>query len=97
MHSRSVPPGCTIWLPFLPSPLPQHFHDLAALETSLPGAGVANLHVKAAETETGLTMLYQVCTAALRAWSCSLDLLLVATILSLVSLSVPAILPALPG
>lgn len=97
MHSRSVPPGCTIWLTFLPSPLPQHFHDLAALETSLPGAGVANLHVKAAETETGLTMLYQVCTAALRAWSCSLDLLLVATILSLVSLSVPAILPALPG
>lgn len=38
----------------------QHFHDLAALETSLPGAGVANLHVKAAETDTGLTMLYQV-------------------------------------
>ncbi|KAI7843327.1 hypothetical protein COHA_003025 [Chlorella ohadii] len=37
-----------------------HFHDLAALETSLPGAGVANLHVKAAETDTGLTMLYQV-------------------------------------
>jgi DNA mismatch repair ATPase MutS len=37
-----------------------HFHDLAALETSLPGAGVTNLHVKAAETDTGLTMLYQV-------------------------------------
>lgn len=38
-----------------------HFHDLAALESSLPGAGVANLHVKAAESESGLTMLYQVC------------------------------------
>jgi DNA mismatch repair protein MSH2 len=37
-----------------------HFHDLAVLETALPGAGVANLHVKAAETATGLTMLYQV-------------------------------------
>lgn len=37
-----------------------HFHDLAALEGSLPGAGVTNLHVKAAETESGLTMLYQV-------------------------------------
>ncbi|PSC71954.1 DNA mismatch repair MSH2 [Micractinium conductrix] len=37
-----------------------HFHDLAALESSLPGAGVANLHVKAAESESGLTMLYQV-------------------------------------
>lgn len=37
-----------------------HFHDLAALETSLPGAGVTNLHVKAAESENGLTMLYQV-------------------------------------
>ncbi|KAI3431433.1 hypothetical protein D9Q98_004485 [Chlorella vulgaris] len=37
-----------------------HFHDLAALATALPGAGVANLHVKAAESDTGLTMLYQV-------------------------------------
>lgn len=37
-----------------------HFHDLAALEGSLPGAGVTNLHVKAAETDSGLTMLYQV-------------------------------------
>ncbi|KAL4431744.1 hypothetical protein ABPG77_002960 [Micractinium sp. CCAP 211/92] len=37
-----------------------HFHDLAALEGSLPGSGVTNLHVKAAETDSGLTMLYQV-------------------------------------
>jgi DNA mismatch repair ATPase MutS len=37
-----------------------HFHDLAALEGALPGAGVANLHVKAAEGDSGLTMLYQV-------------------------------------
>ena len=41
-------------------PPPQHFHDLAALESSLPGAGVANLHVKASESDSGLTMLYQV-------------------------------------
>ena len=37
-----------------------HFHDLAALQSALPGAGVANLHVKAAESDSGLTMLYQV-------------------------------------
>lgn len=41
-----------------------HFHDLAALEGSLPGSGVTNLHVKAAETDSGLTMLYQVTPAA---------------------------------
>ncbi len=56
---------CTSWIShFIHSSylfhIMQHFHDLAALETSLPGAGVANLHVKAAETDTGLTMLYQV-------------------------------------
>jgi hypothetical protein len=46
-----------------------HFHDLAALETSLPGAGVTNLHVKAAETDTGLTMLYQV--GGCWSWGCA--------------------------
>jgi hypothetical protein len=47
-----------------------HFHDLAALETSLPGAGVTNLHVKAAETDSGLTMLYQVGGLRLRLAAC---------------------------